>query len=171
MSTISHTLSNTAYTKITTGKELASVYHVKGNKVKYIQSATLPAIDDYEMTFTKRFGGSRGRMKFQFFDWNNRGVPDLLFGTPSNHDFRQINESEEGESFKRATIAIAKNVGTIDEPVFELPTYIKHKSTNEPLYFGHHSCAPEAYRWEDKVYLLVGAEDGHIYRFEREEFL
>jgi hypothetical protein len=53
MVTTSITLTNAAYVQITTGKELASVFHLSGGAVKYVQAAALPAIDAPHMAVTR----------------------------------------------------------------------------------------------------------------------
>jgi hypothetical protein len=116
-----------------------------------------------DITFTMRYGGGQGRDKFQLFDWDQRGICDLLVGLPGGHNFRQLKGNEHYNHFPHATVVLFKNRGDNLNPIFDLPVYLTHKLFQEPLAFGQHSCSPEAFILENKVYLLVGCEDGHIY--------
>ncbi|MHA1717097.1 MAG: hypothetical protein ACTSXP_15740 [Promethearchaeota archaeon] len=121
--------------------------------------------------FTIRHGGSVGRVKLQLFDWTGNGVKDLLISLPKGHDFSTIKGIEGLVHFPNATIAIMQNSGTNAKPAFEPPRYLVHAELGKPLGFGHHSCAAYAFEWKGKIYLIVGAEDGHFYLFNRNEFI
>lgn len=53
MATVKHVLDNTVYVQITTGAELASVMHLAGDTVKYVQAETTPANDAAHMALTR----------------------------------------------------------------------------------------------------------------------
>lgn len=53
MATVQHVLDNTAYIQITTGAELASINHLAGDAVKYVQAAALPAVNAPHMALTR----------------------------------------------------------------------------------------------------------------------
>ncbi len=123
-----------------------------------------------EITFTDKYGGTQGRVRMQLFDWDQRDILDLLVGLPGSHNFRQIRGNEKASHFPYATNAILRNRGTWDRLIFDVPEYLTYKETGSPLSFGHHCCTPTAFEQDEKVKLLVGAEDGQIYLFQREEF-
>ncbi len=123
-----------------------------------------------EITFTDKHGGTQGRVRMQLFDWDQRGILDLLVGLPGPHNFRQIPGNEKASYFPHATNAILRNRGTWDSLIFDVPEYLTFKQTGTPLSFGHHACTPTAFEQDNTVKLVVGAEDGQIYLFQREEF-
>ncbi|MHA1734546.1 MAG: hypothetical protein ACTSU5_21630 [Promethearchaeota archaeon] len=122
------------------------------------------------ITFTTRFGGSRGRVKLQWFDWTGNGTPDLLAGLQAGHDFRQVWGAGGCVRHAQATVAVMVNRGRAGKPKLDPPRYLVHRELGEPLNFGSHSCAAEAFEESGKVWLLVGAEDGQFYRLTRGEF-
>ncbi|MHA1339985.1 MAG: hypothetical protein ACTSRZ_18975 [Promethearchaeota archaeon] len=154
-------------------------------------------VDDVEITFTNKFGGARGRIKLCIYDWTQNGLPDIIAGLPANHNFNQIYKKNKFLHFFGATIVIFENTIRTPNPTkknnsmmsekknienknmnisdfsqfrFKPPRYLIHKSLKKPLYFGHHSCAPEIIQKDSNYFLLVGAENGQMYYFKRDEF-
>lgn len=119
-----------------------------------------------EITFTKRYGGGRGRIKLCIVDWNKNGIPDILIGFPKSHHFGHLFENDGYEPFMHASIALMKNVGTKGRFMLKPPRYLVHKEVNQPLPMGHHSCSPEVYEYKGTRYVVVGCEDGQFYRFK-----
>jgi hypothetical protein len=122
------------------------------------------------ITFTDRHLGTQGRVKLQWVDWDDRGVPDLLAGLPSTHNFGQLSGNEGAKGNGRATIVIFHNRGTGDAPELDFPEYLRLKATGEALDLGRHECGVECLDCDGTLYLAGGAEDGHIYIFSRDEF-
>jgi hypothetical protein len=114
-------------------------------------------------------GGGRGRLKLDLWDWDHTGSPDLLVGTPLNHDFRAI-PGYAGPTYRWATVALLPHSRENDPLAFEYPQYLIHRELGRPPYLGHHSCSPAAFDVAGETHLLVGAEDGHFYSFCRTDF-
>ncbi|MHA1792164.1 MAG: hypothetical protein ACTSVI_05930 [Promethearchaeota archaeon] len=125
-----------------------------------------------EIRLTKPHGGGNGRAKLAFVDWNGNGVLDILVSVPKGHDFRQIKGNEDATYFPGATVALMINKGSNKEIYLTPPRYLVHSELGKPLFFGHHSCAVEPFHDHDgNLLILVGAEDGCIYEFKKEEFV
>jgi hypothetical protein len=125
--------------------------------------------DGRKINFCEKFGGSLGRMKFQLFDWYENGRVDLLVGTTTSHNFQTYYPKGEMNSFPHATVAVLKNYGTNSNLILDSPKFIKLKESGLPMDLGHHSVAPEAYIYNNETFLLIGTENGCIYKFKKEE--
>ena len=123
-----------------------------------------------KISFVDTWGGSRGRVKLQFYEWDQPDRFDLMVGLPAGHLFSQIEPSNEYNYYKAATIVQFRNQGTLENPILEFPQYLKLKEFQEPPYFGHHSCAPWIYKIDKQTHMMVGCEDGNFYHFERQDF-
>ena len=122
---------------------------------------------------TKKFGGSLGRVKLTFMDWNGNGLPDILMGVPGSHNFRMIKGNEEAEYFPNSRMAIMINDTndlSAEKWSFKAPRYLYHLDKDKPIYMGNHTCAPEPFSKNGETYIIVGAEDGQFYQFKKEEF-
>ncbi len=110
-------------------------------------------------------GGLWGRAKFAVTDWDHDGVWDVIFGTN-----RSDNKFFSEECARKGAMPfLLRNAGTPSRPVFEHPVPIKLGS--EYLTFCVHVAAvcPTDMDGDGHDDLLVGAEDGRIYRFLRHE--
>jgi hypothetical protein len=109
--------------------------------------------------------GLWGRAKFALTDWDGDGIWDVVFGTNrSDHQFF----SEECTR-RESTPFLLRNTGTNQRPVFARPVPIK--LGDEYLGFGVHNAAvwPTDMDGDSRDDLIIGAEDGRIYRFLRQE--
>ena len=109
--------------------------------------------------------GLWGRAKFAVTDWDGDGVWDVLFGTNrSDHRFF----SKECEH-REAMPFLLRNAGTAGAPVLEPPVPIKLGDVY--LAFGVHIAAvwPTDMDGDGRDDLIIGAEDGRVYRFLRDE--
>ena len=99
--------------------------------------------DGGPICLNSRFGGSSGRRKIAFVDWDGDGDHDLV----SNSSSAQWSE----------------NVGSDDK------TKLISRGTLTPYTFTGHSTAPEPIDWDGDGTpdLLLGAEDGNLYYFHR----
>jgi hypothetical protein len=66
-------------------------------------------------------------------------------------------------------VFLMENVGGGEEPRFAPPRPLLYRG--EPIRLGMHSCAPEAVSWTGRGApdLLVGAEDGTLLWFRRQD--
>jgi hypothetical protein len=67
--------------------------------------------------------------------------------------------------FANASVAIMENISQDGSFKFKPAKYLIHKKLNQPLSFGHHSCSPEIIEDNNEYFLVIGAEDGHLYKF------
>lgn len=123
-----------------------------------------------EITFVNLYGGTLGRIKLCLYDFKNKGSPDIIFGFPIAHNFQDMYGDQKAEYFANASIAIMENISQDGEFVFKPAHYLIHKKFNQPLGFGHHCCSPEIVEIDKERFLVVGAEDGHLYKFNLSEF-
>jgi len=110
-------------------------------------------------------GGLWGRAKFAVTDWDGDGVWDVLFGTNRSDQHFFSKECADRE----ATPFLLRNAGTAAAPVFQRPVAIKFHG--EYLAFGVHIAAvwPTDMDGDGRDDLIIGAENGRIYRFLRDE--
>lgn len=126
--------------------------------------------DGTPIRFTEDSGGGLGRIKLCAGDWRGNGRPDILFGT---HNRASVPPGPTGmprHTTYQAGIFILENVGgdgTV--PRFAAARPLGRDGT--PFVFGMHACSPEIVAWRPgrPPDLLVGAEDGSLLWFPREE--
>ena len=109
--------------------------------------------------------GLWGRAKFAVTDWDGDGRWDMLFGT-NRADHRFFSKEC---AHREAMPFLLRNAGTAGSPVFEPPVPIKLGS--KYLAFGVHIAAvwPTDMNGDGRDDLIIGAEDGRVYRFLRNE--
>ena len=118
---------------------------------------------------TVRLSGVRGhwgRAKLSIADWNSDGLWDVVWGHCGGVN-RYIWQDDAPSD---ATVCWLRNVGSNTDPVFERLELIT-LADGEPLEFGVHNSSvwPTDLNRDGRLDLLVGAEDGRIYYFFREE--
>jgi len=87
-----------------------------------------------------REAGGSGRRTFTFYDWDGDGILDLLVNSATNVNvLRGLGQDGEGRWRYR-------DIGSVSEQLLAA-----------------HSTTPTIATWDDKSYLLVGAEDGFFY--------
>ena len=109
--------------------------------------------------------GLWGRAKFAVADWDGDGTWDVIFGTNRSDQKFFCDEFAR----KEASPFFLRNGGTAAAPVFERPVPIK--LGDDCLAFGTHVAAvyPTDMDGDGRDDLIIGAEDGRIYRFLRGE--
>ncbi|MBN2449943.1 MAG: VCBS repeat-containing protein [Lentisphaeria bacterium] len=112
--------------------------------------------------------GLWGRAKLAVTDWDNDGVWDILFGT--NRSCQRFFCPD--FAAKEACPFLLRNAGTPTAPVLERPVPIRLVDGTE-LAFGVHIAAvwPSDMNGDGREDVLVGAEDGRVYVFLREELV
>jgi hypothetical protein len=110
-------------------------------------------------------GGSWGRVETAVADWNNDGKWDILFGTIRGNQRFYLPKTGPG-----ATPCWLENTGSNDRPRFAPPRPFRLKN-GAPIDLGVHTAAvfPTDLDADGAPDLIVGAEDGKIYRFLRSE--
>ncbi|MBC2593708.1 LamG domain-containing protein [Ruficoccus amylovorans] len=109
--------------------------------------------------------GSWGRAELSVTDWDGNGVWDVVFGTiRGNH--RYILDTPPGG----ASPLLLKNVGSNEHPVFA-PAQVILPREGDPIHLGIHTASawPTRLSGEELPGVIVGAEDGKVYGFPREE--
>jgi hypothetical protein len=116
--------------------------------------------------------GQRGRSKIEIVDWDGDGALDLLVGTVKRGC---LPSPESGLPYtlrqntgKGLQVLFFRNVGTDAAPRYAFPKLFQFRG--QDLYLGGHSNAPESCPFGDTPSgpnLLVGAEDGRLYFFDR----
>lgn len=119
--------------------------------------------------FTEDFGGGRGRIKLCLCKWTGDGRYHLVYGTHNRASVPPGPGGAPRHSTGQAGVFLLENVGTNEAPRFAPPRPLLFKG--EPIALGMHSCAPEAVSWTGGtgLDLLVGAEDGTLLWFRRED--
>lgn len=125
--------------------------------------------DGAPIRFTEDFGGGRGRIKLCFCDWTGQGRRDLVIGTHSRASVPPGPEGAPRHTTGQAAVLLLQGVEGRDGPAFAPPVPVRHRG--EPIRIGMHACAPEAVTRPGRALpdLLVGAEDGTLLWFAREE--
>ncbi|MBC2596384.1 VCBS repeat-containing protein [Ruficoccus amylovorans] len=112
--------------------------------------------------------GAWGRGKFCWVDWDGDGRRDLLFGTNRINNIFFSDEAVEANSMP----FVFRNEGSEQSPRLARPRPLH--LDGKRLNFGTHITAMWPLFAEGGAIpsaLLIGAEDGRIYRFEREELI
>ena len=118
--------------------------------------------------------GQRGRSKICVADWDGDGVQDLIVGTAKRGC---VPNPETGLPWSLRTtkenglqLLYLRNAGTDAAPRYQKPKLFQFRGKD--LYLGGHSNAPMVCPFGDTSKgpnLLVGAEDGRLYFFSRED--
>lgn len=113
------------------------IYYDDGNKIK---------LDNYY--------GLSGRIKLDFCHWY--GCNDIVFGTKGN-------QNQAFNTYKGSILFIMKNVGDIDNLIYEYPLPLRDHS-GKLLKFGDHECSPQLIdlNGDGVEELVVGGENGAI---------
>lgn len=112
--------------------------------------------------------GFWGRAKLSITDWDGDGKWDVLFGGHLGAQ-RDIWEKDKPSG---ATIAYFRNVGTNAKPVFTRVRDIRLKNGDRLNFHAHNASVwPTDLDGDGKEDLIVGAEDGKIYYFLRDELI
>jgi hypothetical protein len=118
-----------------------------------------------------RYGGSRGRLKFEAIRGKGK-LPDLLVGTP-------VGASLGGYTTQLAVVGRLRSRGSVDQWSIESIDVmgVKAKEGFSAITFGHHCCAPATIpeNWDGRSpkqgnRIVVGAEDGRLYYFSDPAF-
>jgi hypothetical protein len=109
--------------------------------------------------------GLWGRAKFALTDWDGDGTWDVVFGT-NRSDQKFFSEDY---AKRESTPFVLRNTGTNQKPVFARPVPIQFG--DDDLRFGVHISAvwPTDMDGDGREDLIIGAEDGRVYRFLRQE--
>lgn len=120
--------------------------------------------------FTEDSGGGLGRIKLCVCDWTGNGRHDILFGSHSRASVPPGPGGVPRHTTGQAGVFLLENIGTNAAPRLAGPRPLRRRG-GEPLQFGMHACSPEIVRRRDDggSDLLVGAEDGSLLLFRREE--
>lgn len=114
---------------------------VFGNKNEVIDSTS------GSLKLNNREAGGSGRRKFTFTDWDQDGDLDLLVNS--------------------VNVSLFLNQGTLKGKV-----QFEHQGNVSDQLLAGHTTSPTMVNWDGDALpdLLVGAEDGHLYYLEREDF-
>jgi hypothetical protein len=106
-----------------------------------------------------------GRIKLELADWDSDGDPDLLYGTARMAEPYVLEKTGKG-GFSH--IAWMENIGSEESWMFKRRGAVLNRG-GIPLKLGWHTASPEAVDWnsDNRLDLLVGAESGQVYLFER----
>ncbi len=125
--------------------------------------------DGSPVRFTEDFGGGLGRIRLCVCDWSGNGRYDILLGTHARASVPPGPGGMPRHTTAQAAVLLLENVGGNDAPRFGPPRPILYQG--EPIQIGMHSCSPEVVDWRGRgqLDLLVGAEEGSLLWFKREE--
>ncbi len=125
--------------------------------------------DDLPIRFTEDFGGGLGRIKLCLCDWAGEGRYDLIVGTHSRASVPPRSGGAPRHTTGQAAVLMLRNVGNNEAPEFACPKPFCFRG--EPIQLGMHACAPETVDWRNRGLpdLIVGAEDGSLLWFKRED--
>ena len=112
-------------------------------------------------------GGNWGRTKLSVADWDGDGDWDVLLGT--SHPLQKV-FLEDQDNPGQATPRWLENIGSSAEPVFENAKSLKLKN-GDFIKLGAHNASvwPTDLNRDGKLDIIVGAEDGKIYYFLRND--
>jgi len=107
--------------------------------------------------------GFWGRAELSVADWNGDGRWDVVFGTARSTHRNFLKEKPSG-----ATPMWLENVGSNERPVFRMARAIKLRS-GEYIDLGVHTASvwPTDLDQDQALDLIIGAEDGKVYYFNR----
>lgn len=147
--------------------ELALAEAVRDGATEFGKVTKLIGSDGGPMHFCGPCGGW-GRGHIVLADWDGDGCTDLLFSTAGKW-FREFEPA--GSRPHPATVRFYRNLGSEAEPRFGEGENLELKDGRRFVFGGHNATATITdFDGDGDMDMIVGAENGKIYAFKREEF-